>query len=194
KRPLPNRVKEEQEKKQKEEIKNAAVLHEKGVAFAFIGFGLAQPDKFRENLRKAITEGLPAEAALQALTVNAARFLGAEKQLGSIAPGKAAHLVAMTGDLQDAKSQVRCVFSDGMRFEYEPPKVDDSKKPADGKPGAAKGDKPAEDKQEKKAEDTKPDDKKADDKKPEPATEIEEDRKPKIKTGGNVLLKGGTIL
>jgi imidazolonepropionase-like amidohydrolase len=194
KRPLPKRVKEEQERKQKDEIKNAAVLHEKGVAFAFIGNGLAQPDKFRENLRKAITEGLPAEAALQALTVNAARFLGAEKLLGSMAPGKAAHLVAMTGDLQDAKSQVRYVFSDGVRFEYEPPKADDAKKPADAKAGGPKGDKIADAKEEKKAEDKKPDDKKADDKKPEPATEIEEDRKPKIKTGGNVLLKGGTIL
>lgn len=209
KRPLPKRVKDEQERKQKEEIQNPAVLHQKGILFAFIGYGIAQPDKFRENLRKAITEGLPAEAALQALTVNAARILGAEKQLGTIAPGKAAHLVAMTGDLQDAKAQVRYVFADGVRFEYEPPKADDAKKPADGKPGSPKGDKPADPTAEAKADDKKPDEKKADEKKrdekkadekkagetkTEPATEIDEDRKPKIKTGGNVLLKGGTIL
>jgi imidazolonepropionase-like amidohydrolase len=193
-RALPKRVKEEQERKQKEEIKNAAVLQQKGVPFAFVGYGLSQPDKFRENLRKAITEGLPPEAALKALTVNAAHIVGADKQLGAIAPGKAAHLVAMTGDLQDAKAQVRYVFSDGVRFEYEPAKPEDEKKPAFGKSDASKSDKLDASKDEKKSDEKKPDEKKIEEKKPDPATEIEEDRKPKIKTHGNVLLKGGTIL
>ena len=59
-------------------------------------------DKFRENLRKVIGEGLPADAALRALTIDAARILGAEKQLGTVEKGKAAHLVVMNGDFQEA--------------------------------------------------------------------------------------------
>src|SRR5262249_27889860 len=138
-------------------------------------------DKFRENLRKAIAEGLSPEAALKALTVDAARILGVEKQLGTIAPGKAAHLIVTDGDLQEEKTFVRYAFPDGVRFEYEKTQVaprpgyprrptddaakpDDSKKPDDAK----KPDDP------KKPDDAKkPDDKKAETTKVEQPTEIE---------------------
>lgn len=195
----PQRVQDDQQKRLKEEIKNLAQLQAKGVRFAISTDGLERPDKFRENLRKAIAEGLAPEAALRALTIDAAKILGVEKQLGTIAPGKAAHLIAMTGDFQDAKSQVRYVFSDGVRFEYEPapsgrPTPDGQRTPGANTPRST------EPKTDDKPDDKKPDDKK-EEKKPEEkakpsdqATELEEDRKPKIKTGGNVLIKGAVIL
>src|SRR5437764_1000714 len=82
--------------KQQEEQANAALLHKKGIRFAFSTQGQAgdKPwDKFRDQLGKAIAAGLPPEAALQALTLDAARILGVEQQLGTITAGKAAHLV-----------------------------------------------------------------------------------------------------
>src|SRR5262249_40872922 len=129
-------------------------------------------------------------------------ILGVEKQLGTIAPGKAAHLIVTDGDFQEEKTFVRYVFADGVRFEYEKTQVasrpgfprrptddaakpDDSKKPDDAK----KPDDP------KKPDDAKkPDDKKAETTKVEQPTEIEADRKPKQRTHGNVLIRGATVL
>jgi imidazolonepropionase-like amidohydrolase len=187
--PTPARAKADREQKQKEEQGAAAALNKAGVRFAIStqGLGNDKPaEKFRTNLRKAVEAGLPAEAALRALTVDAARILGVERQLGTIAPGKAAHLFVTDGDFLAEKTQVRYVFADGVRFEYDKPDEKDAKK--DGKKDrGGKGD----DKGEKK--DDKGSAKKAD-KGPEPATEIEADRRPKRHTGGNVLVRGATVL
>jgi competence ComEA-like helix-hairpin-helix protein len=179
--PLPKRVQEDRKWRFQQEVNNAAELHKHGIAFAFSTQG--QPgdrpwDKFRENLRKAIAAGLPPEAASRALTTDAARILGVEKQLGTIAAGKAAHLVVTDGDLQDAQTQVCHVFADGVHFEYAKPRPAD-RKPAPPAPGT-----------EKKPEPPKPG-------KPapgEPATEIEVDRQSRLHTGGNVLIRGATVL
>src|SRR5207244_1816 len=88
---LPKRAQEDLQRQQKEEVHNAAVLHQQGVPFAFSTQGQVgdKPwDKFRDNLRKVIADGLPPEAALKALTVDAARILGVEKQLGTVERGK----------------------------------------------------------------------------------------------------------
>jgi imidazolonepropionase-like amidohydrolase len=202
---LPPRVKEDVDRLAKEELHNASVLQEKGVLFAISTQGVDKPEKFRENFGKVIKEGLSPDATLAALTINAAKILGIDNQLGIIAAGKAAHLVVTDGDFQDAKSQVRFVFADGIRHEYSKPaeaKPAETKPTADSKPST----KPADDK--KTAEVKKPADAKpsttppqketstATSAKTEPpqATELEADRKPKTHTGGNVLIKGGTVL
>ena len=107
---MPSRVRRRTEKRQsKEEAANAArLLQGTASAFAFSTQGQAgdKPwEKFRENLRKAIAAGLPADAALRALTIDAARILGVDKQLGTVAKGKAAHLVVIDGDFQDAATR-----------------------------------------------------------------------------------------
>jgi imidazolonepropionase-like amidohydrolase len=180
---LPKRVQEDRKHRLKEEMHNAAALQKKGVLFAFSTQGLP-PDKatekFRENLGKAITEGgLSPEAALRALTLDAARILGVDRQLGTVTPGKAAHLVVTDGDFHDAKTHVRYVFADGVRFEYDDkPKPGEAKKPDEKKP------------EEKKPESAG----KSAAAKAEQATELESDRKPKLHTGGNVLLRGGIVV
>ncbi|MBY0525811.1 MAG: amidohydrolase family protein [Gemmataceae bacterium] len=165
---VPARVKEDRQRRQKDALANAGRLEKAGIAFAWSSQGLAGPDKFREQLRKMIGEGLSADAALRALTIDAAQMLGVEKQLGTVAAGKAAHLVVTDGDFHLAETQVRYAFVDGVRFEYE------------AKP--------------KKKPDPEP--KKEEPKKPatEQATELEADRKPSLRTGGNVLLRGATVL
>lgn len=190
----PKRVKEDQERQLKDELANAARLHKAGIVFAFSTQG--QPgdkpwDKFREAVRKVIDGGLPAESTLEALTGNAARIVGANSALGSIAPGKAAHLVVTDGAFQDAKTQVCHVFADGAHFEYAKPRKPDAKKPEE----KDKANKSEEKDKTKKGEEKKPDEtKKPDPAKPEQTTEIESDRKPKTRTGGNVLLRNATIL
>jgi imidazolonepropionase-like amidohydrolase len=170
---LPTRAEEDQKRQMKEEAANAARLLKAGVPFAISTQGQQgdKPwDKFRENLRKAIAEGLPADAALRALTIDAARILGADKQLGTVEKGKAAHLVVTNGDFQEADTKVRYVFADGVRFEYD---------------AAAKvAKKPDEKKPEEPAKTAKG----------EQVTEIEADRKPKSHTGGNVLVRGATVI
>lgn len=191
--PTPARAKTDRERKQKEEAGAAAALHKAGVRFAFStqGLGNGPYEKFRTNLRKAVEAGLPADAALQALTRDAAQILGVEKQLGTITPGKAAHVIVTDGDFLAAKTQVRYAFADGVRFEYE--KGDDQA--AEGKRDFAKrggrGGKGGEKKDDKEKE---KDVAKKGDKSPEPATEIEADRHPKVHTGGNVLVRGATVL
>jgi imidazolonepropionase-like amidohydrolase len=170
----PRRAIEDQQRRHRDEIRNAIVLHEQGVRFAFSGNGFEKPELFRENLRRLIAEGLPPEAALRALTLDAARILGVERQLGTIAPGKSAHLVVLTGEFHDAAAQVRHVFADGVHFVYEA---------APARPGS----KPA---PEKKPEAAKP----AEPRPGEQPTELEEDRRPKLRTGGTVFIKGATIL
>jgi imidazolonepropionase-like amidohydrolase len=184
---VPERLKNERDRLAKEERHNLAVLHQNGVLFAISTQGQTgdkPADKFRENLRKAIAEGLPADAALKALTIDAARILGVDKQLGTVEKGKAAHLIVTDGDFHEEKTQVRYVFADGVRFVYDSPARPDAK------PGEAKQ------ADEKKKDDTKKADanKPQETKKAEYAVEIEADRKPKIKTGRNVLIKGATIL
>jgi imidazolonepropionase-like amidohydrolase len=182
---LPQRVKEDRDRINKEEMHNAAELCKQGIRFAIATQGQTgdkPADKFRDNLRKAIAEGLSPEAALQALTIDAARILGVEKQIGTVEKGKAAHLIVTDGDFQNEKTQIRYVFADGIRFVYEPEKKQEEAR----KPDATK--KPDE---KKKAAEAKKPEKKTD---AEYAAELESDRKPKIKTGGNVLIRGATIL
>lgn len=87
-----------------------AVLHEAGVKL-ILGEGLSGDGA--SNLRnlphtaaQAIAFGLPAEAALKAITLHPAEAFGVANRLGSIEPGKEATLFAATGDIFDIRSRV----------------------------------------------------------------------------------------
>lgn len=89
-------------------IENARILHEHGVEFAILpesaGFstgGILGRDLMNLPLEAAfaIRGGLPQEAALRALTLDAAKILGVEDRIGSIEPGKDADLIICGGDL-----------------------------------------------------------------------------------------------
>lgn len=96
--------------------RNPGELHQAGVRFAFASDKLASQE-FLRNIRRAVRAGLPAEAALRALTLNAAEILGADRQLGSLETGKIANLTVTDGDLFAEKTRVRFVFVDGRYFE-----------------------------------------------------------------------------
>ncbi len=221
---LPIRVREDRERLRQEEVKCAAVLHKAGVKIAFTTQGLAVA-RFRENLRKVIAAGLPADVALGALTSGAADILGVATQVGRITKGRAAHLVVCDGDFDAAATKYKVAFADGVRFDLEANAPPAGAATAATEPtGPKKGNRP----RPMTDPDTAP-------KAPTPApapkgpfpggarpgadrtaapingdlyrtlfpwldaaeraiTETEADRKPAIKTGGDVLIRGATVI
>lgn len=194
--PVPAHLEEDRNRELALEIANAAKLAGKGVIFAFSTQGMPAErggERFRENLRKAIAEGgLSRDAALKALTQDAARILGVEGQVGSIAPGKAAHLVVMDGDFDKQATQVRYLFADGTRFEFDStrPATPVARSGSETSGGDARGSGSA----SAQATRNRPAAGASSAAKVEYATEIEADRKPKFKTGGSVLIRGANLL
>ncbi len=98
-----------------------AALHKAGVKFGFYSDGIANPKDLFKNVKKAIDAGLPAEAALRALTLSPAEIFGVADRIGSIEAGKAANLVVTDGDLFEEKTKIKMVFVDGRKYEIREP-------------------------------------------------------------------------
>ena len=116
---LPVRVREDHERLRQLEVSCASVLHKAGVKFGFTTQGLATADRFRENVRKVIAAGLPANAALAALTFDAAEIVGVSQQIGKLTKGRAAHVIVCEGDFNSAATKYRWAFADGIRFDLD---------------------------------------------------------------------------
>lgn len=107
-----------------------AQLAARGIRFAFSSGGVAQIRRFgyprlaqMRNLPYlaglATGYGLDPDAALEALTLAPARIWGVDGDMGSLAPGKRAHVVAATGSPLEPTSDVRHVFVDGREVSLE---------------------------------------------------------------------------
>jgi imidazolonepropionase-like amidohydrolase len=96
-----------------------AKLHEAGVRFAIV----TDDTSFTRNLpfeaAMARAYGLPADAALRAITLSPAEIFGVEGRLGSLAPGKDASFFLATGDVMDHRTKVLRVFIDGREQSLE---------------------------------------------------------------------------
>lgn len=97
---------------------NAAVLARENIPFALTSFGLSETS-FIKNLQAALKAGLPPATALKALTIEPARILGLDRQLGTLEPGKIANLILTRGDLFEEKTRIVKVLVDGILFNYE---------------------------------------------------------------------------
>ena len=119
-----------------------AALAKSGVKFALYSGGLATPKDIFKNLKRATDAGLAQDAALRAMTLDAADILGLSDRLGSIAPGKIANLVVTDGDIFNEKTKVKHVFVDGRWFviHEEPPaeKTGEKKAPEDDGAGGTR--------------------------------------------------------
>ncbi len=96
-------------------------LQQAGITFALTSAKLKKIPDFPQRVRKAIEHGLPAEAALAALTTVPAKMLGVENRLGTIAAGKIANLVIADGDLFAEKTSILDVWVEGRRYEIKKP-------------------------------------------------------------------------
>jgi len=90
--------------------RNAARLHEAGVRIAFSTgaspFAAANVRNLRLHAAQAVAFGLPAEAAVHALTLGAAAICGVADRLGSLEVGKEATLFLADGDVLAARTTV----------------------------------------------------------------------------------------
>jgi imidazolonepropionase-like amidohydrolase len=89
-----------------------ALLAKDGVLFALVS-GPAKTSEYVSGIRKAIDNGLSADDALRATTINPARILGIDRQLGSIEHGKIANLVVSDKGIFEKEAKVKRVFVDG---------------------------------------------------------------------------------
>ncbi len=99
----------------------AAILEKAGVRIAFKpaerswitpGAGVAGGDML-EIAAFAVKNGMSEEAALKAVTIEAARIAGIEKRVGSIEPGKDADFIILPGNPMLTRSVLEAVFIDG---------------------------------------------------------------------------------
>ena len=79
-------------------LDNAALLNEAGVTFAFTGAGTHQARKLRQLAGNAVSNGLPYEAGLAALTTSPAVIFSLGGDHGSIEENSVADLVIWSGD------------------------------------------------------------------------------------------------
>jgi imidazolonepropionase-like amidohydrolase len=103
--------------------KSLAKAYPAGVKIAFgTDAGVSKHGRNADEFELMVKHGMPASAAIQAATMNAATLLGVEKEVGSLEPGKAADLIAVAGDpIQDITTlkSVRFVMKGGRVFKAE---------------------------------------------------------------------------
>ena len=94
----------------------AARLHEAGIPFAISGGYEGYVPRVRVVLFEAAVaaaNGLPFDAALAAITRDAAKILGVDDRVGSLEPGKDADLVLFDGDPFESTTRVCAVVAGG---------------------------------------------------------------------------------
>ncbi|MHB9030053.1 MAG: amidohydrolase family protein, partial [Candidatus Latescibacterota bacterium] len=99
---------------------NPARLAKAGAPFALTSRGIEKPEDFLKNLRLAVKRGLPADAALAALTTTPAAWLSSSDRLGTLEPGKAANFLIADGDLFEEKTKILDTWVAGERYEINP--------------------------------------------------------------------------
>lgn len=93
---------------------NAAALYRAGVRFAIVTDDASNSRNLPYEAAMARAFGLPAEAALRAITLAPAEILGVGDRLGSLEPGKIGDLVVARGDIMDHRTEVTHVIIGGV--------------------------------------------------------------------------------
>ncbi|MDP3517660.1 MAG: amidohydrolase family protein [Pseudohongiella sp.] len=93
---------------------NLRLLHEQGIRFAITSAGAEQ--KFHDNVRLAVRNGLPADVAIAALTQVPAEMLSVDDRVGSLQTGRLANLLVASGPLFDDGTRLLENWVQGERF------------------------------------------------------------------------------
>lgn len=83
------------------------------VAFTPVGDNVRNHEQIRERVALLMRAGLKREIALKALTLNAAKYLGVEKDYGTLEKDKKADLALFDGDPLDPFAKVKMVVVSG---------------------------------------------------------------------------------
>jgi imidazolonepropionase-like amidohydrolase len=97
-----------------------AALAAAGVPFGFYSSKAKAPEELLGGVRKAVEAGLSQDAAIRALTLDAARIHGVERMLGSLEKGKIANVAVFRADPLAEKAKPVMVFVDGVKYEVKP--------------------------------------------------------------------------
>jgi imidazolonepropionase-like amidohydrolase len=98
-------------------LKNPALLAAAGVKVAICTDHPETPLEFLPlSAAMAVKAGMSENAALRAITINAAEIAGVADRVGSLKPGKDADVVVMSGHPFATDTTVRAVFVDGKRI------------------------------------------------------------------------------
>lgn len=92
---------------------NPGKLYAAGVKIAFGSFNSSDSRLLPYEAAMAIPYGLPRDAALRAITLNAAEMFGVDDRLGSIDTGKIANIIVTDGDPLVLTTHVRHLVIDG---------------------------------------------------------------------------------
>ncbi len=95
---------------------NAALLDRAGVQFAIIAGSTHNVRDIRFQAGIAAQYGLSISTALKAITINPAKILGVDDELGSIETGKIANIVIFDGDPLQPLTKVTDVIIEGRRI------------------------------------------------------------------------------
>ncbi|WP_462250344.1 amidohydrolase family protein [Ekhidna sp.] len=121
--------------RQNEMIKNyytqASKFKANGINFGFSTMGVKSKD-FRSNLLKVIENGLTEDQALAALTTTPASILGVSSMMGTVETGKMANLIVSDTAYFSKDANIRYVFVDGMKYEFEAKKKKKKKEKGSG--------------------------------------------------------------
>jgi hypothetical protein len=99
-------------------VTQAAKMEEAGVPFGFSARG-SSASKVKDNVMTYIENGLSEEAALAALTTNPAKAFGIDQMVGTLEAGKMANIMVSTAPYFTKDSQIKMMFVDGDKYEYE---------------------------------------------------------------------------
>jgi imidazolonepropionase-like amidohydrolase len=85
-----------------------------GIPIAFASFDTAFSRRLSQQAGTAAGYGLSHDEALRAVTVNAAKMLGLDGQVGTIEVGKLGNLIVTDGDPLEIRTQVKYLFIKGQ--------------------------------------------------------------------------------
>ena len=95
------------------------ILQRAGVRFAFGSEDAAMAKNLPQQAGASCGYGLSRDAAIRALTLDAAEILGLSHELGSLTPGKAASLFIADGDPLEVTTSLHALFIDGKPIPLE---------------------------------------------------------------------------
>jgi imidazolonepropionase-like amidohydrolase len=97
----------------------AGVLAKAGVPVAFSSGGYSNVRLVPFQAAMSVAWGLDRDAAIRALTIDAARMLGVDSQVGTLEAGKLANLFVVRGDPLEIRSQIKHVVIAGRDVPLE---------------------------------------------------------------------------
>jgi hypothetical protein len=124
----PMGVREEKRRLWEEGRDCAMKLQAANASFAF-GSGSSSPSDLLKKIRTLVEKGLARDAAMNALCVTPAQWLGLGDRFGAISPGKDATFALWTDDPLGKDAQVAWMFVDGFAHEFEIKKKDGNSGP-----------------------------------------------------------------